>query len=170
MVTFWLVCHYCLGVPNFLSVINSSNSYKCAALFEGLSGVDSPVSWIGAMPDALSKTSVQRNKAFISSFGLPVTRKSFLLGNRCSELTANSRCYAIVRIAATGTYRDHERRGLMLHDLIYLDGEGQQDPSGLLRREHLERAWRQDCGGCPLWESRISFKRSWTVQHQGEFC
>ncbi len=41
------------------------NSYKCGAFFEDLSGARHPISWLGAMPDALRKKATRENKRFL---------------------------------------------------------------------------------------------------------
>ena len=77
--------------------IHHRNSFKCAAFLLDLPDADDRLSWIGGMPDLLFKKSVASNKEFLQSFGLPVSKKSFVFpSEECSEVTANSRCYAFV--------------------------------------------------------------------------
>ena len=71
----------------------SSNSYKCAVFFEGLTD-SRPLTWIGALPDALKKA---RNKGEVAEIlGKDVTEASFRELTSCDGKTANARCYTIV--------------------------------------------------------------------------
>jgi len=70
-----------------------SNSYKCAVFFENLTP-NRPLTWIGALPDALKKAKNQDEVEEI--LGENVTEESFEQLDDCSTVTANARCYAIV--------------------------------------------------------------------------
>ena len=80
----------------FLIVVNwilYSNAYKCAVFFENLTS-KRPLTWIGALPDALKKAKNQDEVEEI--LGENVTEESFQQLDDCSTVTANARCYAIV--------------------------------------------------------------------------
>ena len=53
-----------------------------------------PLTWIGALPDALEKATNQEEVKDI--LGADVTRESFDDLPTCEEKTANARCYTIV--------------------------------------------------------------------------
>ena len=79
-----------------------SNAYKCAVFFENLTP-NRPLTWIGALPDALKKAKNQDEVEEI--LGENVTEESFQQLDDCSTITANARCYAIVSKAALILYR-----------------------------------------------------------------
>merc|ERR1712203_917673 len=68
------------------------NSYKCAVLFENLTP-GRPLTWIGALPDALKKATSQEEVRDI--LGADVTPESFSGLPTCDNKTANARCYTI---------------------------------------------------------------------------
>ena len=69
------------------------NPFKIQDLFENLTK-NRPLTWIGALPDALKKA---RNKAEIAEIlGEDVTEASFKDLKNCDATTANARCYTIV--------------------------------------------------------------------------
>ena len=70
-----------------------SNAYKCAVFFENLTS-KRPLTWIGALPDALEKATNQEEVKDI--LGADVTRESFDDLPGCEGKTANARCYTIV--------------------------------------------------------------------------
>ena len=76
-----------------LMVIIFSNSYKCAVFFENLTS-KRPLTWIGALPDALKKAKSPEEVQDI--LGADVTEESFSQLTSCDASTANARCYSIV--------------------------------------------------------------------------
>jgi len=68
-----------------------SNAYKCAVFFEDLTS-KRPLTWIGALPDALKKAKNPEEAKEI--LGADVTEESFNNFPGCSESAANARCYA----------------------------------------------------------------------------
>ena len=74
-------------------VIIFSNSYKCAVFFENLTS-KRPLTWIGALPDALKKAKSPEEVQDI--LGADVTEESFGQLTSCDASTANARCYSIV--------------------------------------------------------------------------
>ena len=78
---------------NSLSINIFSNAYKCAVFFEDLTP-KRPLTWIGALPDALEKATNQDEVKDI--LGADVTRESFDDLPTCEGKTANARCYTIV--------------------------------------------------------------------------
>jgi len=74
-------------------VIIFSNSYKCAVFFENLTS-KRPLTWIGALPDALKKAKSPEEVQDI--LGADVTEESFSQLTSCDASTANARCYSIL--------------------------------------------------------------------------
>jgi len=67
-----------------------SNAYKCSVFFEDLTP-KRPLTWIGALPDALKKA---KNKAEAAEIlGADVTEESFNNFPGCQDSAANARCY-----------------------------------------------------------------------------
>merc|ERR1712066_544306 len=65
---------FCPGEKNGNKCVAGKDSYKCAVFFEDLTS-SRPLTWIGALPDALKKA---RNKAEIAEIlGKDVTEESF---------------------------------------------------------------------------------------------
>jgi len=84
---------FCPGERNNNKCRAGDNSYKCAVFFEGLTD-SRPLTWIGALPDALKKA---RNKGEVAEIlGKDVTEASFRELTSCDGKTANARCYTIV--------------------------------------------------------------------------
>jgi len=70
-----------------------SNAYKCAVFFENLTS-KRPLTWIGALPDALRKA---KNKDEAKEIlGADVTEESFNNFPSCEASAANARCYTTV--------------------------------------------------------------------------
>ena len=81
------------SIESNLNIFNFSTAYKCAVFFGNLTE-SRPLTWIGALPDALSKaSSPEEAKAIL---GADVTEESFEDLPNCDDVTANARCYAIV--------------------------------------------------------------------------
>merc|ERR1711877_114720 len=70
-----------------------NNAYKCAVFFENLTS-KRPLTWIGALPDALKKTKNRQEAQEI--LGADVTEESFQQLDDCDASTANARCYSIL--------------------------------------------------------------------------
>jgi len=92
--TVWLSsAKFCPGERSGNQCRAGDNSYKCAVFFEGLTS-SRPLTWIGALPDALKKA---RNKGEVAEIlGKDVTEASFKELTSCDGKTANARCYTIV--------------------------------------------------------------------------
>merc|ERR1711915_1113583 len=67
-----------------------NNAYKCAVFFENLTS-KRPLTWIGALPDALKKAKNKQEAQEI--LGADVTEESFNNFPGCQESAANARCY-----------------------------------------------------------------------------
>merc|ERR1711877_78407 len=67
-----------------------NNAYKCAVFFENLTS-KRPLTWIGALPDALKKTKNRQEAQEI--LGADVTEESFNNFPGCQASAANARCY-----------------------------------------------------------------------------
>jgi len=85
---------FCPGEENGNKCAAKDNSYKCAVFFENLTP-KRPLTWIGALPDALKKAKNQDEVEEI--LGENVTEESFQQLDDCSTVTANARCYAILQ-------------------------------------------------------------------------
>merc|ERR1711862_938971 len=85
---------FCPGEKDGNKCAAGENSYKCAVFFENLTS-KRPLTWIGALPDALKKAKNQYEVEEI--LGKSVTEESFKELNDCSAVTANARCYAILQ-------------------------------------------------------------------------
>jgi len=84
---------FCPGEKNGNKCVAGKDSYKCAVFFEDLTS-SRPLTWIGALPDALKKA---RNKAEIAEIlGKDVTEESFKDLENCDGTSANARCYTIL--------------------------------------------------------------------------
>merc|ERR1712189_27905 len=70
-----------------------NNAYKCAVFFENLTS-KRPLTWIGALPDALKKAKSPEEVQDI--LGADVTEESFSQLTSCDASTANARCYSIL--------------------------------------------------------------------------
>jgi len=71
--------------------VAGANAYKCAVFFEDLTS-RRPLTWIGALPDALDKAKDQEEVKEI--LGAGVTKDGFNNFPSCDATTANARCYA----------------------------------------------------------------------------
>merc|ERR1712079_664349 len=76
---------FCPGEKNKNRCVAGDTAYKCAVFFGNLTE-SRPLTWIGALPDALS----------MASLGADVTEESFEDLPNCDDVTANARCYAIL--------------------------------------------------------------------------
>ena len=83
----------CLISHLFLFV--SSGAYKCSVFFENLTP-RRPLTWIGALPDALKKAKNQ--KEITEILGADVTAESFNNFPDCQASAANARCYTTVSL------------------------------------------------------------------------
>merc|ERR1712061_217821 len=84
---------FCPGEKNGNKCVAGKDSYKCAVFFEDLTS-SRPLTWIGALPDALKNA---RNKAEIAEIlGKDVTEASFKALENCDGTSANARCYTIL--------------------------------------------------------------------------
>merc|ERR1712073_117070 len=84
---------FCPGEKNKNRCVAGDTAYKCAVFFGNLTE-SRPLTWIGALPDALSKaSSPEEAKAIL---GADVTEESFEDLPNCDDVTANARCYAIL--------------------------------------------------------------------------
>merc|ERR1711892_783270 len=81
---------FCPGEKNRNKCRAGDNSYKCSVFFEDLTP-KRPLTWIGALPDALKKA---KNKAEAAEIlGADVTEESFNNFPGCQDSAANARCY-----------------------------------------------------------------------------
>jgi len=84
---------FCPVEKNKNRCVAGDTAYKCAVFFGNLTE-SRPLTWIGALPDALSKaSSPEEAKAIL---GADVTEESFEDLPNCDDVTANARCYAIL--------------------------------------------------------------------------
>merc|ERR1711862_129601 len=81
---------FCPGEKDGNKCAAGENSYKCAVFFENLTS-KRPLTWIGALPDALRKAKNKQEAAEI--LGEDVTEESFNNFPGCQEAAANARCY-----------------------------------------------------------------------------
>jgi len=84
---------FCPGERGGNQCVAGDNAYKCAVFFENLTP-KRPLTWIGALPDALEKATNQEEVKDI--LGADVTRESFDDLPTCEGKTANARCYTIL--------------------------------------------------------------------------
>merc|ERR1712241_1650207 len=84
---------FCPGERNGNKCVAGDHSYKCAVFFENLTS-KRPLTWIGALPDALKKASSPEEVQDI--LGADVTEESFSQLDSCDVTTANARCYSIL--------------------------------------------------------------------------
>jgi len=84
---------FCPGERGGNQCVAGDNAYKCAVFFEDLTP-KRPLTWIGALPDALEKATNQDEVKDI--LGADVTRESFDDLPTCEGKTANARCYTIL--------------------------------------------------------------------------
>jgi len=84
---------FCPGEKNGNKCVAGDNSYKCAVFFENLTS-KRPLTWIGALPDALKKAKSPEEVQDI--LGADVTEESFSQLTSCDASTANARCYSIL--------------------------------------------------------------------------
>merc|ERR1712130_85162 len=84
---------FCPGEKNGNKCVAGDNSYKCAVFFENLTS-KRPLTWIGALPDALKKAKNKEEAEDI--LGTEVTEESFSQLDSCDAKTANARCYSIL--------------------------------------------------------------------------
>merc|ERR1712011_40392 len=84
---------FCPGEKDGNKCAAGENSYKCAVFFENLTS-KRPLTWIGALPDALKKAKNQEEVQDI--LGADVTEESFSQLDSCDATTANARCYSIL--------------------------------------------------------------------------
>jgi len=70
--------------------VSNANQYKCGVFMEELISA-SPITWLGALPDALAKVDSQADIDEI--LGENITPASFE-NFSCDDVAANSRCYA----------------------------------------------------------------------------
>ena len=68
-------------------------AYKCAVFFEDLTS-KRPLTWIGALPDALKKAKNKKEAKDI--LGADVTEESFNNFPSCEASAANARCFTTV--------------------------------------------------------------------------
>merc|ERR1711862_44212 len=81
---------FCPGEKDGNKCAAGENSYKCAVFFENLTP-KRPLTWIGALPDALRKAKNKEEAKEI--LGAGVTEESFKNFTSCEAKTANARCY-----------------------------------------------------------------------------
>ena len=70
---------------------NYSSQYKCGVFLEELVS-DFPITWLGALPDALKKVTPAEYKEILGEDIAPESFENF----NCDITAANSRCYATV--------------------------------------------------------------------------
>merc|ERR1711936_1406023 len=85
---------FCPGEENKNQCVAGDKAYKCAVFFENLTS-KRPLTWIGALPDALRKAKNKEEAAEI--LGADVTEESFNNFPSCEDKTANARCYATLK-------------------------------------------------------------------------
>merc|ERR1712007_263196 len=85
---------FCPGEENKNQCVAGDKAYKCAVFFENLTS-KRPLTWIGALPDALRKAKNKEEAAEI--LGADVTEESFNNFPSCADTTANARCYATLK-------------------------------------------------------------------------
>jgi len=92
----WFTVHFAKPVQEFnFILLFFSNAYKCSVFFEDLTP-KRPLTWIGALPDALKKA---KNKAEAAEIlGADVTEESFNNFPGCQDSAANARCYTTVSV------------------------------------------------------------------------
>jgi len=95
---------FCPGERGGNQCVAGDNAYKCAVFFENLTP-KRPLTWIGALPDALEKATNQEEVKDI--LGADVTRESFDDLPTCEGKTANARCYTIVSEQSIMFIRTH---------------------------------------------------------------
>merc|ERR1712130_142619 len=84
---------FCPGEKNGNQCVAGDHSYKCAVFFENLTS-KRPLTWIGALPDALKKAKNKEEAEDI--LGTEVTEESFSQLDSCDAKTANARCYSFL--------------------------------------------------------------------------
>merc|ERR1712236_22183 len=82
---------FCPGEKGGNRCVAKDKAYKCAVFFENLTS-KRPLTWIGALPDALKKAKNKQEAQEI--LGADVTEESFNNFPSCQASTANARCYA----------------------------------------------------------------------------
>ena len=68
-----------------------SNTYKCGVFFEDLT-TNKPITWLGALPDALKKVKKEDYQEILGENITPESFKNF----ECNAVAANARCYTTV--------------------------------------------------------------------------
>ena len=68
-----------------------SNTYKCGVFFEDLT-TNKPITWLGALPDALKKVKKEDYQEILGENITPGSFKNFT----CNAVAANARCYTTV--------------------------------------------------------------------------
>merc|ERR1712228_412681 len=81
---------FCPGERGGNRCVAKDNAYKCAVFFENLTS-KRPLTWIGALPDALKKAKNKQEAQEI--LGADVTEESFNNFPGCQASAANARCY-----------------------------------------------------------------------------
>merc|ERR1712083_1169553 len=81
---------FCPGEKNGDKCVAGDKAYKCAVFFENLTS-KRPLTWIGALPDALKKAKNKQEAQEI--LGADVTEESFNNFPGCQASAANARCY-----------------------------------------------------------------------------
>merc|ERR1712156_480258 len=81
---------FCPGEENGNKCAAKDDAYKCAVFFENLTP-KRPLTWIGALPDALKKAKNKQEAQEI--LGADVTEESFNNFPGCQASAANARCY-----------------------------------------------------------------------------
>merc|ERR1712106_1138869 len=81
---------FCPGEKNGNQCRAGDGAYKCSVFFENLTP-RRPLTWIGALPDALKKAKNKEEAKEI--LGADVTEESFNNFPGCQESAANARCY-----------------------------------------------------------------------------